>query len=243
MIYAKPFLYVVALASLTLAACSSPPGEVEGGIGTAQEAALTNNALTNNALTDPAARDVLKYIVSCALPAGQQVSVTAQGTTYTYDGQLGLAPEWGEAGGSCGESCQGWVSACLLSRVDFLGVSKQISVRGDNPGLVAPHAERITYTSREATYYGNVFVSPQLRYACLSPDKTQIPRVCGPSIQGCVVDVVGSCEDVCGHARSDGSFRDCWSQASDDEHHGGGEEESSPGASEYHGSITVFLKP
>src|SRR5262245_53374172 len=31
--------------------------------------ALTSNALTSNALTDPNARDVLRYIVSCALTA------------------------------------------------------------------------------------------------------------------------------------------------------------------------------
>ena len=281
MSYARPLFSVMALASLTLTACSAP-GEVDEAIATAQEASLTSNSLTSNsltsnsltsnsltsnsltsnsltsnsltsnsltsnALTDPSARDLLKYVVSCALPAGAHVNVTVQGVTYTYDGQLGLAPEWGQAGGSCDHDCQGWVSACLLARIDYLGQSKQISVRGDDPALNTTQSERSAYNKREATYYGNVFASPQQRYACLSPGKTQIPRVCGPSIQGCVVDVVGSCDDVCGHARSDGSFPDCWNQAGDDDDqhdHSCGDHDKSPhGASEYHGSITVFLKP
>ena len=189
------------------------------------------------ALTDPNARELLKYLVSCALPASASVDITVEGIDYSYPGQLGLAPEWGEDGGSCGKACQGWVSACVLARVNYLGLTENVSVRGANRALKTTHGERSTYTSREATYYGNIFTSPQIRYACLSPDKTQIPRVCGPSIQGCVMDVVGSCEDVCGHARADGSFPDCWSQAGVDE------DDAAPGASEYHGSITVFLKP
>jgi hypothetical protein len=280
--FAKPLLTMMALASLTLTACSSTPGEVEEETATAQEAQLTSNGLTTNglttnglttnglttnglttnglttnglttnglvssALTDPNARELLKHLVKCALPAGEHVDITVQGQHYSYPGQLGLAPEWGEEGGSCGASCKQWVSACVLASVNYLGESLTISVRGENPGLVTSHDERAAYTNREATYFGNIFSVPQLRYACLSPSKTQIPRVCGPSIQGCVVDVVGSCEDVCGHVRSDGSFPDCWSHAGgddDDGHeHGGDHHKKTTQASEYDGSITVFLKP
>ena len=41
-------------------------------------------------------------------------------------GSLGLAPQWGMEGGKCDTQCQRWVSACVLSRVDFLGVAKPI---------------------------------------------------------------------------------------------------------------------
>src|SRR6185437_869822 len=147
---------LLAVASLTLAACMGTPGEVDEQIGTTDQAAttsnaltgnaltgnaltgnaltgnaltgnaltgnaLTGNALTGNALTDPDAREVLSYIVSCALPKDESVDITVQGKKYHYDGGLGLTPEWGDPNGSCDEDCQGWVSACLLARLDYLG--------------------------------------------------------------------------------------------------------------------------
>jgi hypothetical protein len=199
--------------------------------------ALTHNALTHNALSDPDAREVLSFIVSCALPADQTVEVTVDGVDYSYQGQLGLAPEWGEPDGSCDGSCQQWVSACLLARTDFLGKEVLISVRGENEGLDACPAERATYTQREATYYGNVFATPQRLYACLPPGQTEIPRVCGPSLDGCFLDVLGSCADLCGKPRQDGSYPDCSAPDADDR----------PGHPDqddvFEGSITVFLKP
>jgi hypothetical protein len=269
--YAKPLLHAVALASLTLTACSSAPGEVEN-VGTAQQAALTNNALTNNALTnnaltnnaltnnaltnnaltnnaltnnaltkgalsDPNAREVLTYIVSCALPAGDDLEIEENGVTYSFDGQLGLAPEWGEPDGSCGASCQQWVSACVLSRLDYLGVTREISVRGANPGLSTTTAERLAYPVSEATYYGNIFGSEIKAYACLAPGKTEDPRVCGPSVSSCgVVDVLGPCEDLCGPQRPDGSFPDCWVPLACDGH-------GFTLPQLYEGSITVFNQP
>jgi hypothetical protein len=199
---------------------------------------LTENSLTLNALTDPNARDVLAYVVSCALPADQTISVTVDGVEFSYQGQLGLAPEWGEADGSCGKDCQQWVSGCVISRLDFLGQKREISVRGENEGLKSCEAERETYTQREATYYGNIFVTPQLRYACLPPGQTEIPRVCGPSVDNCGVQVLGSCDDLCGHVRPDGSFPDCRVPDADD-----GQGHFDHDDAVYEGSVTVFLKP
>jgi hypothetical protein len=198
--------------------------------------ALTHNALTHNALSDPDAREVLSFIVSCALPADETVEVTVDGVDYSYQGQLGLAPEWGEPDGSCDELCQQWVSACLFARVDFLGEERVISVRGENQGLQTCPAERAAYTEREATYYGNVFATSQRFYACLPPGQTEIPRVCGPSIDECFLDVLGSCADLCGKPRQDGSFPDCRAPDADDG--GGGDPDDV-----FEGSITVFLKP
>jgi len=194
---------------------------------------LTSNSLTYNALHDPNARELLSYIVSCALPGNESIAITVQGTTYEYDGQIGLAPEWGEPNGRCGNACKEWVSACLLARLDYLGVTREISVRGDIPALQVSPQEAAAYTFREATYFGNVFDAPmpQRRYACLSPGQTEIPRVCGPTLRGCAVDVDASCDRVCGAPRPDGSFPNC---------RAGDGDRGDPG---YHGSITVFLKP
>ena len=196
--------------------------------------ALTSNALTSNALTDPNARELLTYIVSCALPAGQQVSYVSEGTSYTLSGSLGLAPQWGEADGSCDESCQQWVSACVLSRVDYLGAPLSISVRGQNPGLVTGPAEQAQYTHREAAYYGNVFSQPQQFFGCISPGLVTDPRVCGPGpLYQCFIHFAGTCKQVCDPALSDGSFPNCRAPVP-------GEGQGFTGPI-YHESVTVFL--
>lgn len=181
--------------------------------------ALTHNALTHNglignpftseALRDPESRELLSFIVSCALPEDEKITVEVDRRSYTFVGELGLAPEWGRRNGSCGEKCQEWVSACLLSRVNYRGEHVPISLRGKNDALSSTRRERDTYEEPEATYYGNVFLKNQRRFACLAPGQRSIPRVCGPSIDDCVVDIVGKCEDVCDGPRQDGSYTDC----------------------------------
>jgi hypothetical protein len=198
---------------------------------------LSGNSVVAAAIDDPTSRQLLEYIVSCALPQGEHLDVTsATNQVYGFDGQLGLAPEWGGDNGTCGTSCRQWVSACVLARVDYLGVHREISLRGADPALKVSLPELIQYHEREATYYGDIFASPPQRYACLAPGKTEIPRVCGPSIEDCVIDVVGPCTATCSSVGPFGSFGDC--------HDAKREHGKFPnGSSSYHGSITVFLDP
>jgi hypothetical protein len=197
--------------------------------------ALTTNPLTAAALKDPNARELLKYITSCALPEGKSITFATKGVKYTYPGQLNLAPEWGVAGGSCNEECQGWVSACLLARIDYLGEKVTISLRGDKAALTPTFAELATYTKREGTYYGNVFKATQERLACISPSNTGLPRVCGPSLDDCVVDAIGSCSKTCDAPDWDGSFPNCR-----DEVRVNGK--FPVGTNTYPQAVTVFLK-
>jgi hypothetical protein len=192
--------------------------------------ALTINALTINGLRDPNARMLMKYVVSCALPADANLTIPVDGVSYSFAGGLGLAPEWGEEGGHCDESCQRWVSACVLGRVDFLGVEKPISERGANPALAASFQELRDYPAIEATYYGNIFAPGKPMFVCLPPGKKEIPRVCGPSLDNCPMEVVGSCTQACSRVNFPfAGFGDC----------------SSSGRARrpetYHESITVFL--
>jgi hypothetical protein len=199
--------------------------------------ALTSNALTSNALQDPEARLFLKYVVSCALPKGKRLDVNVSGDTYRFDGAVGLAPSWGDAKGHCDAACRGWVSGCVLARVNHLGAEVPISLRGSKPALSSTPEERQAFSEREATYYGDVFATPQLRYACLSPGEAEIPRVCGPSIDGCVVSVVGSCDGACEGAKSDGSFPTCR------DHVRQANGKFPLGTLVFPGSVTVFLEP
>jgi hypothetical protein len=93
--------------------------------------------------------------------------------------------------------------------VNYRGEHVAISIRGQDPALSSTAKERRQYSHREAAYYGNIFLEEQRRFACLAPGQRSIPRVCGPSSRNCVVDIVGSCDEVCDRARPDGSFPNC----------------------------------
>ena len=181
---------------------------------------------------DPASRELFKYIVSCALPEGQLLTLQDQGVTYTFGGALGVAPGW--LSGPCDGSCQRWVTACVLSRVNHLGQHVEISMRGDNPALAtAPHEEQL-YTAREASYYGNFFEATPEVYTCLPPDATSISRVCGPSLSGCPMTVAGHCDDVCDGPGRHQTFRDCAATARTGAH---------DSRTTFPETITVFLRP
>ena len=200
--------------------------------------AITSNAITSNALTDPNARMLFKYIVSCALPASAHVDLTIDSVDYSFPGEIGLTPKWGLPGGSCNETCQRWVSACVLARVDYLGAKVDISLRGPHANLTASPAERAAFTVREGVYYGNIFRAPadQERYACVAPGRKGLPRVCGPTLDGCVVEATGWCNDTCGGTLPDGAYLDC--------HDSMRVNNQFPASSEnFPTSVTVFLKP
>ena len=192
---------------------------------------LAANGLAANGLADPMAQKFMEYVVSCALPTGRSVTFTQAGVSYTFAGWLGVAPEW--EGQRCDGSCQRWVSACVLARLNKLGVHRQISIRGANPALaITPH-ELVDFPVREATYYGNLFQPDQARYACLPPGATQIQRVCGDSLVGCAVGVPGECRRVCERSGAYQTYRDCGTQPV------GGHDDGYS----YAETVTVFLAP
>ncbi|WP_437931736.1 hypothetical protein WMF37_21590 [Sorangium sp. So ce291] len=198
--------------------------------------ALTSNALTAEALRDPAARTLLRYIASCALPAGERLTITLDGAKLSFPGELGLAASWGKEGGSCDDACRSWVSGCVLARVNYLGEKVSISVRGDRAELRADKAERAAYPTREATYYGDLFGAQPIYQACLPPGASSIPRVCGPSLEACAIEIAGPCDALCGEPNDDGSFPSC---------HGTLRRRSGKLAvakTPYAGSVTVFLR-
>jgi GLTT repeat (6 copies) len=168
---------------------------------------LAANGLAANGLADPNAQKFMEYVVSCALPAGRTVTYTRDGASFTFAGSIGVAPQWEH--NRCDQSCQRWVSACVLARLNKLGVHRQISIRGDNDALDVSASELKDFSFREATYYGNLFQPTQARYACLPTGATQITRVCGDSLVGCAVTVPGNCKKVCDKSGAFGTSRDC----------------------------------
>jgi len=123
-------------------------------------------ALTSGALIETVeGRDVFSYIVSCALPAGRSVTVQdSHGTSYTFNGEIGLAPGWQTTTPTVAE--RHWVTACLLARTNYYGVSVQLSMRGAHPALAATSTETSTYKVAEGAFYGDLFATTQSWYAC-----------------------------------------------------------------------------
>ena len=191
---------------------------------------ITFNGMSPGGLADPATNKVVEYLVGCALPQGDQVSYDINGQTYTFAGKLGLAPEWRDA--ACGTSCQRWVSACMMARVNSEGQAQTVSLRGAHVGLTVEPRELQDFPMREATYYGNIFALQPAVYACLSPGQTKIKRVCGDSLENCPLPVVGSCDDVCQGTGRFNSFRNCSPQTY---------AQGAPPASLFSEAITVFL--
>ncbi|HEX8700037.1 MAG TPA: hypothetical protein VF815_14430 [Myxococcaceae bacterium] len=114
---------------------------------------------------DPAASDMLmRYVVRCAVPAGQSRSFThpLTGEHYTWAGNLGLAPSWAN-GAPASLTEQKLVTACLLAHVNQSGQHLPISVLGRNAlGHIIPFTfqELMTFSVHEACFFGNIF-SPQ----------------------------------------------------------------------------------
>lgn len=162
--------------------------------------ALTSEAL--GAAIDPAlledelAASVLEYTVSCALTSEQSVAVTVGEETRTFTGALGLAPQWGAVDGECDGECRRWVSACLIARSNYTGESHEISLLGDRPELDPTAEESREFDSEEATYFGDLFATPMVIYACVPEGASPPERTCGDG-SDCAIEIVGACDEVC----------------------------------------------
>jgi hypothetical protein len=109
-------------------------------------------------VADPYAREFMDYLVSCALDENDSLSWSGGGLSETWEGSLGLCPDWAVAAPS--EECQEVVSACLLARTNAYGQSVEISLRGlraDESPLLLGATEAADFPWQEGGFFGNVF--------------------------------------------------------------------------------------
>ncbi len=174
-------------------------------------AATTENAPTLRAGTQLGAtaqgRDLLKYIVRCALPDGASVNVSRDGEPDRVGGSFGLAPDWSHS--PLSQEGRRWVSACVLGFVNALGEHVLISMRGNNAGLRATVTadERARFDFQEAAFYGDIFSTPPVAYVCRGngssrTSASRAKRLCSdPSehagISRCDMIITGNCANVC----------------------------------------------
>jgi hypothetical protein len=169
--------------------------------------------------SDEGGRELLTYMMSCALPEGQSLSVETDSGTYTFDGLIGLAPDWLTSPLSTEDAR--WVSACLLARVNYYGVTVHISMRGDSPALAITPEEGADYPLYEGAFWGNLFVDgPQDKNACISAYKATDPQVGSMPLRQCTVPTgdgttwcdftaAGTCEEVCSGVNGGNGFETC----------------------------------
>jgi hypothetical protein len=136
-----------------LTANSLTPGQLANGTLTTVQLDATS-AAAMGATAD--ARETLSYAVNCALSSSQSITFTVDGTSYTYAGALGLASSWTSAALSSDDA--GWVSACVLSRVNLTGTAVSISDRGSNAALASTSSEVASWDLEEGAFWGNTFV-------------------------------------------------------------------------------------
>ncbi|MCP3140006.1 hypothetical protein [Pyxidicoccus xibeiensis] len=100
--------------------------------GPLSSSAFATHPSLRHQLEDPWARDVMNYLVQCALPTGRTVSWwDRRGVGYIFTGKAGLCPEW--EFGAPSLTCQGYVTGCLLARNNAYGLAVEVSLRGEHP--------------------------------------------------------------------------------------------------------------
>jgi hypothetical protein len=146
----------------------------------------------------------MKYLVRCAVPAGQSRTYWDGSSFYTWYGSLGLAPTWsGGAPATLAE--QQAVTACLAALTNKYGRTVTLSVLGANPqGQVIPYtsSELADFPLREACFFGNVFNGEGLfvgnDQAPLAPGQSSLRACALTSSTACPpLTHIGSCQSSC----------------------------------------------
>ena len=128
-------------------------------------APLDGTGLDGSVLDDPDRLATAQYVVECALPEGSEVTKLVDGDLVTFEGQLGLAPEWEDD--ACDQDCQEWVTACVLARTNVSGQTVALQLKGDHAALDGNLD--LAYPIYEASFFGNLFVSQSKQYMCPGP--------------------------------------------------------------------------
>ncbi|MFT3765830.1 MAG: hypothetical protein QM820_09965 [Minicystis sp.] len=202
---------------------------------------LTTNTLTTNTLTTNGAgapvlqalslstpegeanRAVFHYLVTCALDPSQSVTYSytdAQGTahTVTETGAIGLASYW--ATGPLDDQGKAYVSACIATRINYYGVTVDISLRADIDVLSANTTayELGAYSYIEGAFWGNLFSDKPYLHSCYRDENVDHSRAaqreCAAGhvrddgrIEECgAIHIVGSCTNVCRKLWKDGGY-------------------------------------
>ena len=166
---------------------------------------------------DSLADAVMRYVVTCAVPAGETRTFTdAKGQTHVWQGSLGLAPDWA-SGQPASVTEQQLVSACLAAHVNKFGRHVEFSLQGrDGRGqlIPTPPTELEEFSQREGCFFGNLFTNEGIFVgnddSPLASNKSSVracalgkKNECPPMVQ------VGSCASSCTRDSTGTSYSQC----------------------------------
>ena len=147
------------------------------------------------AVAEPGTRDFLRYVVSCALTADQDVQVATPSGTVDMHGALGLCPSWGAANGAAGTSCQESVSACLLVFNNPTATTVPISFRGALAGhllSLKPEVRPATITAAESGFDPAPTIAA---FNTCGPYTYGVDAACGYNPRAGLTAFVGTCTE------------------------------------------------
>lgn len=143
-------------------------------------------------------RELLRYVIGCALPPGTALRIDAGAGTEAFPGELGLAPRWQTR--ACDGACRALVSACVLARTNALGVAVPIAWAATAPGR-PPAAQLSAEGLRlEGAFYGDLFAPRPTLGACAgvaAAGPAADGRSCTTSPAACGFTIAGPCAEVC----------------------------------------------
>ena len=167
-------------------------------------------------LSTEAGREILKYVVQCALKPDDVLRGVADGQTYEFPGLLGLMAKWRDKPLTADE--QQVMSACLLAHVNALDVPVSISLRAHKM-VNSTEEERRAYSVYEGTFFGQIFDGETVRaYSCQGSDSRAARahsqdrelRMCTDGTDDCGIVSLGRCQDICERRDDDQGWRECW---------------------------------
>ena len=124
-------------------------------------------ASTNGLMTTEGGRQIVKYMVRCAYPAGKNLIKQDQsGVTHTFEGGIGVAPE--AISGPCDLDCQEKISACMLAHVNNSGAHISIWLVGSDSGIGWGSSPSFPY--QEGAFFGNLITNPWRGHYCPGKD-------------------------------------------------------------------------
>jgi hypothetical protein len=192
---------------------------------------VANKLAVHDLLGTADGREVLSYIISCAIPDGVIIVAFADdGTEYDFPGEVGLTPTWEHH--PLNDIGKGWISACLFARVNAHDVAVPISLRGPNRALATTPDELAGWPLEEGAFYGDYFTpgtDPIIWIACRGKDKAAgdtgglVDRDCAapdpadPTHTQCGFTYAGDCADftpppnkfACRKFSNQGFYVDC----------------------------------
>lgn len=248
------------LASNRLAANRLPASHLAGNqLSSAQLSSDRFTLAPTDLMETDEGREVLTYLISCALSVGiTLVGTDSHGHQTEFFGELGIAPQWLD--NPLDRAGKGWVSACLFARVNNYGVAVPISVRGSSPALTVSPQEEAGWTLQEGAFYGMYFTpddQPINWIACRGRDSAltvPLQRECAqpdplnPGKTLCGFNFAGDCGSyfrlpgatACSAFSANGYYVNCADHAIYNE---APETEDEDCSHVFHQVITVFVQP